>query len=553
MPSFPPSAAPFPASMVTPDAHRRPLPLAGYLFFLFLAGALLYGGFLWNPPVFDDMYFFNGVTPLQYTHQFTPWKWRWLPYASYGWTQRLLGLNLAWYHLGNLLLHVGNAVLLMLLLRRLFARVLKEASADTLSMTACAFWGALLFLLHPAAVYAVAYLNQRSTLMALFFALLSLHCVISGTTTGKSRDYWLAALCYGAAVFSKEHAVMLPAVALAMLFLIEKPSPALLRKVALPALLCLLIALDVTWQVKGDGVLAAAYQSDGQSLLARTLGTGTSGHPWPLSIITQCALFFKYWLLWLIPNPAWMSVDMYEPFAHSLLGWPQFPGFVGFLLYGGIAIRWLLKRERYGLLGFALLVPWLLFATELVTVRIQEPFVLYRSYLWMALPLSCLPVLLQPLGRKRAVFYLSLIGLALIPLSVNRLQSFSHPLLLWDDAIRLAEQQPVQPGMERLYYNRGTEFARLKQYDRAVQDFSHAIRIDPAYSYAYLNRGTVFHKMGQDRRALADFNASLALNRKDASAWWDRGLTLAALGRPAEAKDSFAHACRQGLAVACKK
>ena len=51
------------------------------------------------------------------------------------------------------------------------------------------------------------------------------------------------------------------------------------------------------------------------------------------------------------------------------------------------------RGGRLGLLGFALLAPWLLFATELSAVRIQEQFVLYRSYLWMAPAFAGLGVL----------------------------------------------------------------------------------------------------------------------------------------------------------------
>lgn len=528
------------------------LRLAGLSALLLLACLLLNGHFLWNPPVFDDVRELFGGSLLEYTYHFQPWRLRWLPYASFGWTQRLLGLDLIWYHLGNVLLHAANVVLLMLLLRRLCRQVLGQPSSRNLSYTACAFAGALLFALHPTAVYAVAYLNQRSTLMALLFSLLALRCVVTAAESGKTRHYWLWVFWYAAAVFTKEHAIMLPAVALALVVLLQKPSRSVLRALFLPALATILLGAFVIWNVKASGILATAYQSDGPALVARNLGAGGS-HPWPLSIITQATLFFKYWLLWLLPNPAWMSVDMFEPFAGGLLAWPQLPGFLLFLAYGAAATWLLLQRGRRGLFGFALLTPWLLFATEVSTVRIQEPFVLYRSYLWMALPVGCLPLLLLPIGRRRALVYLGAICLFLVPLSTNRLQSFSHPLLLWDDAVRLAERQPVLPGTERLYYNRGKELARLKQYALAIKDYTHAIQIYPQDSYAYLNRGVVFHMLGQEQRALADFDASLAHNRADARAWWNRGLSLAALGQPAQAHDSYVQACRRGLTRACAK
>ena len=73
---------------------------------------------------------------------------------------------------------------------------------------------------------------------------------------------------------------------------------------------------------------------------------------------------FKYLWLWLLPIPTWMSVNMLENFAARWWTWPEFAGLIGFVLYPLIAIRLLLKRGRCGLLGFALLCLWLLFATD---------------------------------------------------------------------------------------------------------------------------------------------------------------------------------------------
>ena len=49
-----------------------------------------------------------------------------------------------------------------------------------LSPSWLAFFGALIFALHPAAVYAVAYLNQRSTLMATLFTLVMWRLFLEG-------------------------------------------------------------------------------------------------------------------------------------------------------------------------------------------------------------------------------------------------------------------------------------------------------------------------------------------------------------------------------------
>lgn len=554
----------------------------------------LYWRSLGNLPFFDDLFIFAGSTLRQHIVPARPWQLRWLPYATFSWTQAVLGDHLLWYHVGNLILHIANAIMLMTFVRRLYVAVQPPAappSGKVLPLDICAFLGALLFALHPAATYAAGYLNQRSTLMAMLFFLLMLHAFLSALLGGRSRDYFFAVLSYLLAAYCKEHIVMAPAVALALAVLVKKPGRGWVRQLWWPALLFALVGLSVIAQVRTEGIIGHAYQVHGKGLLARTLDPAHLAHPFLLSIMTQCLLFFKYWELWLVPNPAWMAVDMYVPFATHFLSWPQLVGVLAFLLYGTGAVVLLLLRGRLGLLGFVLLVPWLLFATELSTVRIQEPFVLYRSYLWMAIPVSCLPLLLRPLGPARLVVYLGAILLLFIPLSLNRLQTFSMPLLVWDDAVLLAETHPPLPGMERVYENRGNALLEMGIHRQAIQDYTRALHLNPGDSIVYANRGNAwlalknyqqavldfdraiklqvharalpdaalysrrgiaYHEMKQDLQAVADFDRYLRSNPKDGRIWWYRGQALAALGLNDAAVSSLSMSCRTGFFQGCR-
>jgi hypothetical protein len=94
-------------------------------------------------------------------------------------------------------------------------------------------------------------------------------------------------------------------------------------------------------------------------------------------------LFFRYGLLWLIPNVGWMSIDLRPAFPLSLA---SAQAIASVLAYLGLlaASAWLVLRRSdvLGLIGLCLLFPLLMFGTEFGTVWIQDPFVLYRSYLW---------------------------------------------------------------------------------------------------------------------------------------------------------------------------
>lgn len=529
-----------------------------------LAAAAIYGQFLWNPVVFDDIYFFDGTVHAGYLGKLFSLDLRWLPYATFEWTRSLLGLDLIWFHLGNLALHIANVILLFLFLRRLFEVVLpdkKVVVSDTAPLAALspawlAFFGALIFALHPAAVYAVTYLSQRSILMATLFTLVMWRLFLEGVI--RENRWWLlaSAAAYFLAVLSKENAIMAPAVALSMLLLLREPSLQMFRRVSPTVVLYGLIAVFVVFQVKFRHLLGQAYEVNGSDMLARLAAQDPEfklSLAYPLSVLTQSFLFFKYLLLWIVPSPAWMSVDMVEDFARRLWSLPQLLGLIAFVLYPIVAIRLLLQRGTTGLLGFALLSPWLLFATELSTIRIQESFVIYRSYIWMAGLFAAMPFLLQKLPAKRAVAVLIAVVLVMIPATWIRLTTFSHPLLLWDDAARLLENKENRPGVERIYYNRGLMLSNVKLYPQAIEDYSKAISIYPQYSYAYNDRGAAYLEMKNYPQALNDFTRAIALNPQSYRSYLGRAQVYEALNNSDAARLDYRESCLKGATQGCQK
>lgn len=518
---------------------------------------LLYGQFFWNPVVFDDIYFFDGSIHEQYLGKVFSFDLRWLPYATLEWTHALFGLDLIGFRLGNLALHLATTITLFLFLRRLFERVLSD-SGETLSAHWLAFFGALIFALHPASVYAAAYLVQRSTLMATLFALLTWRLFLEGLIRENYRWLLASAVTYFLAVFSKEHAVMVPTVSIALLFLVNRQLIRQRLMLVLPTFVLYgLIGGFVILQVKSGHILGRAYEPIAANYLS-LLGPGFNVHlAYPLSMLTQCFLFFKYLWVWIAPSPAWMSVDMPQAFARSLWSWPEIAGLIGFIVYPVIAIRLLLQRELKGLLGFALLCPWLLFATELSTVRIQESFVLYRSYLWMAGAFAALPFLCQKLSAKQAAITLTCVALLMMPLSWLRLTTFSHPLLLWDDAAQLIEDtEDKRLGIDRIFYNRGTELVKAKHYDEAIEDLSKVIKLKSYYEgYAYQNRGSAYLESRQYLLALNDINKAVELlpTTNKAKLYLGKARALEGLNDSTAAMQVYKQACLQGGSSACQK
>jgi len=523
-----------------------------WLFLLACIPALLYGAFPSNPLVFDDIYFFLAGAPEKYVAQGFQLLPRWWAYYSLGLTFVHIGQELIWLRLGNLALHIATTITLYVFVRRLLTD-LDDNLKTGISADWAAFLAALLFALHPVAVYAAGYLIQRTIVAATLFSLLTWLAFWLGLN-GARRWLWVSTLFYFMAAFSKEHAVMVPAVCMSLWVLHSRSHLAVYpRFKEVLAVLATqgLIAVLVTYLAIGGAteILAPEMMRD---MAERGLKI-PEGMEHPLSFLTQAGLFFKYLGLWALPNIGWMSVDMREPFALSFTA-PHLLALTLFCLYPIFAGGLLSRGRGIGLIGFALLAPWLLFATELVSVRLQEIFVLYRSYLWAPPLFILIAMLLRRLSRRLAISLGVLLVVFLFAFSFDRLTSFSHRYLLWDEAARLAEKNMTQPGvagMARIYHNRGLALYQEGMVNKAIESYDLALAQKPDYSYVYNDRGAARLDIKDYTGALADFDTSIRLKSDYLRPYAGRAMALAGLGRTSEAKEAFSLACTLGWKTAC--
>jgi tetratricopeptide (TPR) repeat protein len=63
------------------------------------------------------------------------------------------------------------------------------------------------------------------------------------------------------------------------------------------------------------------------------------------------------------------------------------------------------------------------------------------------------------------------------------------------------------------------------QFDRAIEDFNQAIRLNPNHTEALSNRGAAYNGKGQYDRAIEDFNQAIRLNPNLAIAFYNRGFS----------------------------
>lgn len=503
----------------------------------------LYWPSLHHPAFFDDVNFFerSGLN-LIFLKGFA-FEIRWLPYFLTAWVDLIFEDSIFAQRSINVGLHLVTAFALYALVRQVSQHVAPHRNNERAAWAA-----ALLFLLHPLAVYTVGYLIQRSLLMATLFGLLALNTYFDGLVTRKKAYFLFSALFYLLSAFSKEHAVLIPAAALALTPLAVPITRHTWRQLVLPFALFVPIAILVV--VKSQSNLGRVYEPFAGQLVELHLGGRSHLATWALSGMTQASLFFKYVLLTLVPYPGWMSIDMRVPFAAGFWQPKYIAGSLALAGYGGTAVFWLLKGGRLGLVGFALLAPLLLFAVEFSTVRIQEPFVLYRTYLWIPLLFMLIPALTHALPGRLFWPLTLVVALAFAFASSDRLKSFSSEFALWDDAVRkLPDERAL--GSARAHYNRGYLHMKRGELQAAIGDFTRALRVDPGYKRAYQNRAFTYMKLGAYPDAIRDVNTVIRFYPDDVNNFALRGVIYRSEGRLDKALADFRVACEGKSIAAC--
>jgi len=122
-----------------------------------------------------------------------------------------LGFGPAGFHLVNIAIHAINSVLAFLLLTRLALREgVGREGADGRAAQALAFFGALLFALHPVQTEAVTYISGRSTSLAALFSMASILAWIEGRARGRSWLIGFSVALFTAGLLVKETSAVVP-------------------------------------------------------------------------------------------------------------------------------------------------------------------------------------------------------------------------------------------------------------------------------------------------------------------------------------------------------
>jgi len=82
-----------------------------------------------------------------------------------------------------------------------------------------------------------------------------------------------------------------------------------------------------------------------------------------------------------------------------------------------------------------------------------------------------------------------------------------------------------------VHNNRGNAYYKLRQLERAIADYTAAVKLKPNYANPYNNRGIVHSHNKHFKRAISDFDRAIVRNPKYANAFNNRGYAYQKLNR----------------------
>jgi tetratricopeptide (TPR) repeat protein len=428
----------------------------------------------------------------------------------------LLGPGPGGFHVTNILIHLGAALLLWGLLRRSLAG-LSAHGAAWLALAAALPWA-----LHPLQTGAVTYVSQRAESLAALLLLLTLWCFRRSVDSPSRGGLWFAGSLMAclAAIGTKETAAAGPLLVLLYdaCFLSEglKGAWKTHGRRHLLLMACWLPLVALVWANHGRGGSA---------------GLESEVAAWDYLLI-QCRAIPHYLALAFLPS------DLV--FDHGVVPSPGFAAALpGLLLLAGLAAMsfWAFsRRQALGFLGvafFVLLAPSSSFV-PVATQTVAE----HRMYLPLA-ALVLVPgiLLVRRLGERRSLQILLplslVVSLLLGVLTFQRNEVYGSVLRLWQDTVSKV------PDNARAHNNLGQALMAEGRSAEAVTEFERTLALQPNHAFAQFNLGTILLSQRRYAEAVPHFNAALQADPNYLNARINLGQALTGLGRDTEAMQQY--------------
>ncbi|MBI4454421.1 MAG: tetratricopeptide repeat protein [Acidobacteria bacterium] len=415
---------------------------------------------------------------------------RTLTYALNYW---IFGLQPFYFHLTNVLLHAANAVLVFLFLRRLFQD------------TWCAFAGALLFVCHPAQTAAVAYISGRKDLLACGFIMAGMMCFANFRERGKRSSFFASLGMFTLALFSKEVAVVFPALLFAWDFFERRLQPEAFARTGLWSRTQEVLT-KYRWFYASLLIAAAVFLYYAQFIMYASRRSSYWGGSALNNYLTSFKLFTHYLQKALLPYPLIADYDGVFPLATGLGDFAAWAGIFVALAYCLLLYQSLRRRPRMALGLF-----W--FLVSLLPVIQLLPFHEIAADHYLYLPLVGFIIALVELvnwkfSRLRGpALRLATSGVIVVccVMTIARNRDWRDTRSLWEATVRQA------PGSGRVHNNLGTTLHAGGDLDRALQHLLRATKLDAGVAAYWSNLGAVYHDRGDYEAAIGALRRSVEI------------------------------------------
>lgn len=423
------------------------------------------------------------------------------------------------YHVFNLLVHLGAALVLLGIIRRTLRRPTLSAwfgpAALSLATAVAVIWA-----VHPLQTQSVVYISQRTESLAGLFYLLTLYAFIRGAESANPRGWWV--LAAGAALFgalTKETIVTVPLLVLLYDRVFVSGSwPEVWRRhraVHLGVALCWL-AIGAQFAVIDRGNVG--------------LNHGISAWEYTL---TSCRSVMLYLRLSLWPDPLVFDYGI-GIVRQAREVWPQIAG-VAVLVGATLVALW--RRPVPGFAGAWFLV--ILAPVSSIIPVVNSPTAEHRVYLSLAAVVTLVVLGLHALIGRRSLLVCAAIAVVCGGLTIRRNADYRTELTLWTDTVAKC------PDNARAKCSLGTAYLHLGDVARALRHYDESIRLNPRDPEVHYNRGLAQHLLQRPEAAAASFGEAVRILPIYVQARLELGGVLLALGRWVEAESHLRTALAQ--------
>lgn len=514
--------------------NRRRLIAIAVVFFL--TALIIYSNVLNGDFVFDDFEYIVDNPLIRDVSHLTMSDPRQIGYLSFALNHATGGEDTLGYHLVNVAIHAANAFLVFLLVSAFF-RIASNEQAFNENRFRTALLTAALFLVHPVSTQAVSYITQRFTSLTTLFYLaaivLYMHArFLLEKKTSPDRAYFFYALSLAATVLAmrtKEISFTIPFMIAAIEIVLMRQSIFGRRRLMYPvpfAATLLIIPLSIFGPElglisPGDGIVEITRQEKIFDFQNRS--------PYEY-VLTQFRVIILYLRILLIP--AGQSV-VHDIRASRSIGEPAVMPSLLILLSLAWAGWYFWRRAQkagdgtgpeYALTAAGIFWFFLTLSVESSFIPIKDLIFEHRVYLpgpgFFAVAAvglgSAAGRLLRGLRDPRGPWLVFLVCLPLAVTTFVRNDVWTSEVKLWDDVIQKNPNKPIG------YNNRGTAYAKARQYELALQDLDRTISffpksftklpewedsdlIPPNMSKTYLARGRIHLALGNVELAERDF------------------------------------------------